>query len=179
MKILKSISIITYTLIIGVLVLIAGLVAVSVLPVPGGIKLFTVQSGSMEPAIWTGSVVVVQPKPSYAVNDVITFISEEDRGNQNPKFTTTHRVISLDGDSFQTKGDANDAPDGSRTKTDLVIGKVILSIPYVGFPVNFAKTREGLIILIIVPATLIVYNELMSIKQEIIKLINQRKKQEV
>ncbi len=34
---------------------------------------YIVSSGSMEPAIKTGSVVVVSPKSSYQVGDVVTF----------------------------------------------------------------------------------------------------------
>src|SRR4030042_2862727 len=58
----------------------------------GGIKLFTVQSGSMEPAIKAGSMVVVKAQSDYQIKDVVTF-----RGQENQQKTTTHRIIRKDG----------------------------------------------------------------------------------
>jgi len=55
------------------------------------------------------------------------------------------------------------------------VGKVELSIPFVGYPIAFAKTLPGLIVLIIVPGTIIVYNELLNIKKEIIELLKKKK----
>ncbi len=48
-------------------------VVVSMFPIPGNYKLLIVQSGSMEPNIHTGSVVVVKPAENYKAGDVITF----------------------------------------------------------------------------------------------------------
>ena len=62
-----------YRLILTGLGLVAVFVAVSALNLPGGWKLFTVQSGSMQPAISLGSLVIVKPAGEYVVGDVITF----------------------------------------------------------------------------------------------------------
>lgn len=180
---LKKISNLFYGLIITFLIIIAVMVTASALPIPGGFKLFTVQSGSMEPAIHTGSVVLVKPESVYAVQDIITFKNTEDRNNPSPKFTTTHRIVDIKPNeqgatSFQTKGDANDAPDSTLTDPGLIIGKVMFSVPLLGFPVSFAKTREGLIALIIIPATIIIYSEIVSIKNEVVKLVQKRKHEE-
>ena len=57
--------------------IIIGIIAIGVifplLPIPGNYQLLTVLSGSMEPAIHTGSVVFVKPVNEYKVNDIITF----------------------------------------------------------------------------------------------------------
>ena len=174
MSVLKKVSNIFYGLIIVFLAVIAGLVGVSALDIPNGIRLYTVQSGSMEPAIRTGSLVIDKPQGSYGVGDVITFKSADERNNNRPKVTTTHRIdelVSLNSlTTYRTKGDANDAPDGELVSQELVIGKVIYAIPLIGFPIAFAKTREGLIMLVVIPATIIIYSEIITIKNEIIKL---------
>ena len=62
---------------------------VAILPIPGNVELKIVQSGSMEPAILTGSIVVIKPSSAYEVGEVITFGS--DTKTQVP---TTHRDVS-------------------------------------------------------------------------------------
>jgi hypothetical protein len=59
------------------------------------------------------------------------------------------------------------------------LGKVVFSIPLLGYAAGFARTRDGLIVLVIIPATLIVYSELMSIKNETVKLLRERKKRKL
>jgi len=59
MKKIKLVGQIIYWLILAGLGLVAVFVAVSALNLPGGWKLFTVQSGSMQPAISVGSLVLV------------------------------------------------------------------------------------------------------------------------
>jgi hypothetical protein len=102
---------------------------------------------------------------------------------KNPKLTTTHRIYEVkieDGkEQYITKGDANDAPDSVPTSKDLVLGKTIFSIPLLGYPVSFAKTREGLIILVVIPATIIVYSEAITIKNEAAKLLAERRKRKL
>jgi len=69
-----------------------------------------VQSGSMEPAIHTGSVVMVKPASDYKIGDVITFGEVS-----KTKAPITHRIYDIkvvDGNPvYITKGDANNAPD--------------------------------------------------------------------
>jgi len=167
-----------YGLIFAVLIVIAGLVAISALNIPGNYKLLVVQSGSMEPVIKMGSIVVVKPSGEYKVGDIITA-----KEPANPKESLTHRVTEIkerDGKTFYvTKGDANDSPDMEERPKENVLGKVIFSIPYLGYPVNFTKTRNGLIILVIIPATIIVYSELISIKNEAVRLLKERKKRKL
>src|SRR5699024_5161336 len=70
-----------------------------------GYKVKTVLSGSMEPGIQTGSIIAIkEPEPNYTFekNDVITFITEEEK-------IITHRIdeVRKDDGSYVTKGDAN------------------------------------------------------------------------
>jgi signal peptidase I len=146
---------------------------------PGSFRFYWVQSGSMEPAIKTGSLIVLQQNASYAVGDIITFKSESERNENNPKRTTTHRILSetsKDGQiQYQTKGDANDIADIDPVESGLVIGKVITHAPCLGHIPAFARTQEGLLILIVIPSTIIVYHELQNIKKEITKMIAAKK----
>jgi len=172
-----------YGLILIVLAVIAVAVALSALDIPGGYKLYTVQSGSMAPAIPTGSLVISKPDGDYKVGDVITFKAEKERFVKNPKLTTTHRIYEVKEKdqeiSFVTKGDANESPDVESVDKSLVLGRSIFSIPLLGYPVSFAKTKEGLIILVVIPATIIIWSELISIKNEARKLIAERRKRKL
>jgi len=91
-KLLRKIG---YWLVVAVLVVIAGVTAVSALDIPGSIKLYTVQSGSMAPAIPAGSLVISKPADDYYMGQVITFKAEKDKLIKNPKFTTTHRIYDV------------------------------------------------------------------------------------
>lgn len=175
---IKIIGKILYWMFLVVLILVAGLTAFSALKLPGSYKLMAVQSGSMEPGIKTGSVVVVQPVADYEKGDVITF-----KDATKPKITVTHRIFeateSAGKTAYITKGDANKSSDTVPVSKDRILGKVVLSLPFLGYPIDFAKTREGLIILIIIPAVVIIYSELMNIKKESIRLIQERKKRKL
>ncbi|NMC36478.1 signal peptidase I [Candidatus Beckwithbacteria bacterium] len=168
MKIFKIIQTIFYTLVILLIVLIAGSLMLTRLNTPIDYKLFMVQSGSMEPAIPMGSLVIVAPQKNYQVNDVITF-----RGEINPKETVTHRIVDISQDkdlgltSYRTKGDANNTPDLELVRSDRVVGKATVYLPYLGYPIAFAQTQMGFIVLIVVPITIIVYAELVNIKTEL------------
>lgn len=155
------------------LVLLGVFVVFSFIPFPGNYKVFTVQSGSMEPTIKTGSLIFVKPMADYSVGDIIT------RRTIDPKVTITHRIVSkeeIQGKiAFETKGDANDAPDGEKFTKDGIIGKEIFKIPWFGYPVGYAKTTPGLILLIVIPAVIIIYDEMNKIKDEIKKKFQYRK----
>jgi len=180
MKLLKKISTAIYGLVVGLLVLIASVTAFSVLRGPGGFRFFVVQSGSMEPAVKTGSVVLVVPRKEYKAEDIITFLANPKADLKDIKATVTHRIVSVHDDegraTFKTKGDANQTEDREMVTIGQVLGKVMLNIPFLGYAVAFTKTRTGFITLIIIPGTLIVYSELLNIKKELIRLIKEWKK---
>ena len=173
MNILKISFSIIYWLIILALVVIATSTALSIFKAPGGISLFSVQSGSMEPTIATGSVVLTQKQANYNESDIITFLGKD------KKDTTTHRILATknaNGEKiFTTKGDANRGEDRETIKENQILGKMFFSAPYLGYVVSFAKTQMGFIFLIIVPAVIIIFSEILNIKKEILKIIEKRK----
>lgn len=162
--------------------MVAVLLIFSVLPInrlPGGqalnFKVMTVISGSMAPAIKMGSVVIVKPVPStgsgqadYKIGDVITF-----GPYSKTKAPTSHRIYDIkvvDGQPvYITKGDANNAPDAREIKKSDILGKVLFSVPYVGYAVDFAKKPLGFTLIIIVPAAIIIIDEIRNIVHEINK----------
>lgn len=96
-----------------------------------GFHIYTVISGSMEPAIPTGSLVYVKGVPPEDVeeDDVIAFY-----GSMDGASIITHRVVANSEimSEFITKGDANDTKDMKPVSYDSYIGKVLLTVPGAG-----------------------------------------------
>jgi len=163
-----------YGLLFIALIAVASLVAVSTFNIPNNYKLLVVQSGSMEPAIQKGSVVLVKPQTTYAEGDVITISNPK-----NKKESVTHRVVAVEEENgsvaYTTKGDANNAADLEKRPGEQVLGKVHYSLPFVGYAVSYAKTKDGFIFIVLLPTILLIVNELLSIKTEVKNLIKKRK----
>jgi signal peptidase len=130
----------------------------------GGFRAFTVMSASMEPTIPTGALVITQkifPKELHG-GDVITFL----RPNNSKEFIT-HRVNKTEHSgrltAFKTKGDNNKTADTWTVAGGSVIGKVILTIPYLGYILSFSQTKLGIALFILVPAFFILFDELNTI----------------
>ncbi len=153
---------------------VAALFLVPVLPITGNIDIKIVKSGSMEPAIMTGAVVVVRPQGDYHIGDVVTFQSA------SADIPTTHRIVEqrAEGNAlfYTTKGDANEEADTEESPKTAVIGKVLFSIPYAGYILDFARQPLGFMVLIVLPAFLIVFDEIEKIWREFKKL---RSKKEI
>ncbi len=161
----KTINILLLTGILLVGVLLVG----TMVPIPGNFKVKIVKSGSMEPAIMTGGIVVIKPEAVYKVGDVVTFGA--DTKTQIP---TTHRIIEMGdsplGASIRTKGDANNAPDARPTPLSEVRGKVLFTIPYVGFLLDFARKPIGFALLVGLPALAVIVDEVSKILAEVKRL---------
>lgn len=168
---------ITYYTVVTVIVLLALLFVVSIFPIKGNIQILTVLSGSMEPTIHTGSIVIIKPSSEYKTGDIITFGK-----NTKTDIPTTHRVIgerAQDGSIvYSTKGDANNAEDSKEVPKEEIIGKVLFSIPYLGFAINFIKQPMGFMMVIVIPAVIIVYDELQRILRELKKMKENKQAQD-
>ena len=109
------------------------LVTFSVFSFGGVIKARVVLTGSMEPVISPGDVVITTPvsRRDPQIGDVVTYVAK--RFDGTPVGTFTHRVISGDErKGFVVKGDANPAPDLQRPKLQDIAGVVIFTIPFIG-----------------------------------------------
>jgi len=159
---------IIYYIFIAFIVAVALLLIVSILPITGNYKVMTVISGSMAPAIKMGSVVIVKPASDYKIGDVITF-----GPYSKTKAPTSHRIYDIkvvDGQPvYITKGDANNAPDAREIQKRDVLGKVLFSVPYIGFAVDFAKKPIGFVLIIGIPAVIIISDEVKKIIREVKK----------
>lgn len=110
-----------------------------------GLQVFTVLSGSMEPTYHVGSLIYVKDVDPFELEsgDVITFMLDEDT-------VATHRIVEVvpdESDStvvrFNTKGDANEAEDGSLVHYKNVIGTPVFTIPKLGYIANFIQEPPG------------------------------------
>ena len=120
-------------------------------------------SGSMEPAIPTGSVVVARPIHAEEVRegDVIMFAS------LTGHTLTTHRVVRVeqksDGPHFTTKGDANKSPDLLAVVPSQILGIIVLSVPYLGYLISFIRTPIGIALFLVIPAAVLIISELLKV----------------
>lgn len=110
-----------------------------------GLQVFTVLSGSMEPTYHVGSLIYVKKVDAAQLEagDVITFLLDEDT-------VATHRIVDVVPDEsdisvirFRTKGDANNAEDGSLVHCKNVIGTPVFSIPKLGYVANYIQNPPG------------------------------------
>lgn len=107
-----------------------------------GCEIYHVISGSMEPSIPTGSVVYVKETEASEIqtDDVIAYYSSEDTGAIITHRVVQNRVVSGE---FITKGDANDKEDVTPVSYERLIGKVILSIPFLGSVLTVISGTSG------------------------------------
>lgn len=86
-----------------------------------------VATGSMEPAIGAGDVVILcrTDPAALEVGDVIQY--------QSDGCTVIHRIVEKDGDTFITQGDANNAPDLRPVEREQVLGRVTGTLPDAGW----------------------------------------------
>jgi signal peptidase len=151
------------------LIIIAAFIAIFLLfyrPVSlaGDTRYEPVFSGSMEPAIPVGSVVVIKPADpeTLKIGDIICF-------KLSQPTSITHRIINITNEGFITKGDANEDPDQWIVKRENVIGKAVFTIPFIGYIGYFVRTPIGFILLIVIPASLIIIMEIRNIVKELRK----------
>lgn len=136
---------ITTTLLTAVVGLCALFVLASSLPIDGNYEILIVESGSMEPAIRTGSVVAYIPRDSYHEGDVVTF-----KGTDINPMPTTHRIVAVEDGRITTKGDANEEPDYRILSEEEILGKVFLTVPYAGYISAYFRTPDGKAVLVVV-----------------------------
>lgn len=119
-----------------------------VLPSVLGFNVLTVQSGSMEPSIKRGDLIIVRPSENKKLNDVVTYRNESGS-------LVTHRIVNIVNENetilYQTKGDANNVVDNELVSMNQLIGTVVLKIPKLGTWLGFFRGFWGMTILILIP----------------------------
>lgn len=129
-----------------------------------GWRAFIVSSGSMEPNIKTGSLLITNYlKPNNLVKgDIITFIPPIKQ-----REFVTHRISEISQKEsvviIKTKGDNNKTLDPWILAGGGVVGKVFLTIPSLGYLFSFAQTKIGILLLVLLPAMYIIVGEIYNI----------------
>lgn len=120
-----------------------------------------VLSGSMEPKIKVGDIVLVKKVDPSNIKegDVITYKIKNN-------IYVTHRVVEVvknhNSTYFITKGDANNIIDSEQVVAENLVGKVFLRIPKLGYFIDFATTPLGFAFLFIVPCVIFLSREALS-----------------
>lgn len=111
-----------------------------------GYQPYIVLSGSMEPAISTGDMVIARrvKETRIASGDIVTFLDADG-------VTVTHRIIDVivkDGKNYyRTKGDNNSADDIGLISMEDIKGKYCFKISRAGLLVRKVMTPQGLMLL--------------------------------
>jgi signal peptidase I len=157
-------KIIKYFLEISLLIILALVIGIALTSKTSiaGFRSFVVLSGSMEPALPVGSIVLTYSQANYGLGDVVTF-------NNSSGQTVTHRIVSNSAPNFRVAGDANSYPDAQLVPQSRIIGKAVFDLPYLGFIAGILHNRLGFLFGTVVPAMLFVVLQLWEIKKEIVK----------
>lgn len=199
MKVLRKLwSVISTLLVIVMVILAVLLVGVRVV----GLTPYAVLSGSMEPTYHVGALIYVKDvaPADITVGMPITFVVNEDlllathrvvdievlttRQEQvldeagNPVLDEAGNPvveeIPLDEPTyyFQTKGDANDAVDGTPVHYKNVVGTPVFSIPYLGYLSSWLQTRQGMIMGICIALVLVI----LTFLPDLLRAVDEPKK---
>lgn len=117
----------------------------------------SVLSGSMEPALSKGDLIITGPvsPEDLEIGDIITFVAPTGQ-------LVCHRIIDIEqGEeiTFITKGDANEDPDPFLVTEENLVGEVSTSLPIVGYLVQFIKSPIGIGVLAVSIIILFVFDD--------------------
>ena len=191
---IKIVNTIASVLLYSIIPLVGFFLFTSKFPVIKSIRSYVVMSGSMEPKIPVGSVIIVKNTsapatpvvsplstgtqkelPLYKAGDVISF-------HRNGTIVT-HRIVSADTTgaavAYRTKGDANDSVDSEVVPQDQIIGKTIKNVPSIGKLIVFLKTPLGFLLCILIPGFSYIAMELKNMFTEIQKSVEEKYKSQV
>jgi signal peptidase I len=179
MKVKKLISTLTSFILIALVITLTAIFISSKItggdPTFFGYQLKAVLSGSMEPEFDRGSVIAVKSggdMTRFEKGDVITFMRDE-------KTYITHRVLGVkkDGEQvfYETKGDNNEDPDSSPVWSGQVVAEYTgFTVPYIGYFVNFVKSKEGTAAILFVPGVLLIIYAIHLIRSALVDMRTQR-----
>jgi signal peptidase len=140
----------------ALLATVAGLVALALAPLLVGFEGHVVVSGSMEPRLSPGDVVLTRPVLTQDLQPGQVLLFPDPEGADR---LVLHRLVSFDerGD-LVTRGDANQSNDSTSVPASSVIGAAQLRVPYVGLPAYWRLTGQwghlGLMAVVLAGASL-------------------------
>ena len=121
-----------------VLTVVAMLALLAIVPaVCMGWHVYTVQSGSMAPAISRGDMLLASRSPSQhlAPGAVVVFRRSDHR-------IVSHRIVTTGPLGYVTRGDANPSPDSDLVRPASVLGVGRVMVPYAGLPAVWWQQRD-------------------------------------
>ena len=124
---------------VNVFALNASRLAGNAVPMPFGVGASVVLSGSMEPALSVGDLLIVRAQKSYETGDIVIY--------QSGSMPVVHRIVSISDEAVITRGDANNANDEAFPIT-AIRGEVIAVIPLVGYAVWVLKSPVAVVIML-------------------------------
>ncbi|MEU0438100.1 signal peptidase I [Streptomyces sp. NPDC006290] len=140
-----------------VLLLAAGFTVAAIAVKSGNWQASSVLSGSMEPKLPTGSIVIAQREPvkTLKVGDVVIFHRPDE-----PERQVVHRIVKMtpskEGPILETKGDANESEDPWRVRPEGHTAWIVRhDVPYVGYVATSIHTETGFKVLLGAAAVLI------------------------
>ena len=106
------------------------------MPMPFGIGASVVLSGSMEPALSVGDLLIVKEAETYQTGDIVVY--------QSGSMAVVHRIVDIGPETATTRGDANNANDDP-IPVSAIKGRVAAAIPMVGYIVWALKSPAGIL----------------------------------
>lgn len=128
------VSVLEYLLLAAVVAL---AIPAVILPLATGADRWTVISGSMDPALKVGTLIVTHPVAPEDIRDgdILTY------KHPDVEQPVTHRVIATHGTELLMKGDANRHPDAP-IQASQVIGKMSYQVPVIGKFAQFVEQHR-------------------------------------
>lgn len=117
------------------------------MPMPFGVGVGVVVTGSMEPELSVDDVIVVRTASDYKVGDVVVY--------QSRRILVVHKIIAVDGTTVTTQGTANDVADAPIHVSDIK-GKVWFHIDGAGAVLDWVRSPIGSILVLALAALLLV-----------------------
>jgi signal peptidase len=121
-------------------------VKMDAMPMPFGIGVGVVMSGSMEPTLSVDDIIVVKKCDEYGLGDLVVF--------QQKTILIVHEIVAVDGDTVITRGSANNVDDEPMS-VEQIKGKVIYYTEGLGMVVKILKSPFGAMSVLILSAWLL------------------------
>lgn len=172
-RVIDAIGIVVFVFVVAVM----GSVLVQTMrgqdPVLFGYRLYTVATGSMEPTIMTGDVIIcenVKDPLTLEEGDIITFIAP---AGFSPAAIVgrpvTHRIVkspfqAADGVWYVvTRGDANAGEDNVPIPVSDIVGKLVSDAPALRGLMTFFSKWYGFVLMIVLPLVLVLISQIYTL----------------
>lgn len=115
-------------------------------PMPFGYGASVVLSGSMEPEMSVGDLILIREDEAYEPGEVVVY--------QIGNMSVVHRIVSVNEEAVVTRGDANNGDD-EPIPLESIKGEVFFTVPGVGYAVRALKSPAGIIVTVLAAVLLV------------------------